>query len=299
MTAVPADPPAPRTSSWTSHRSGSPPVDELLRVLAITPERGAGGELIFQGTSASRPPDRVFGGQMLAQAAVAASLTVDQAAVVHSLHAYFVRAGRPDVPFRFRVEPVRDGRSFRIRRVDALQDDLLVCTVTASFHAAQDGIRHQDPMPDFPGPDELAGHFAFPDSTGGAPSAVEMRPCPPIPMQPARPEWAVWLRVAAALPDDPLLHRALLIYLSDLGVLRGAFRIHRLDRGGTASASLDHTIWLHGQARADDWMLYRSRSPWSGHGRAVGNAALFAASGELLAHTGQEMVIRPRRRRHT
>ena len=295
MTATPTELLASKTNSWTEYRSGSAAVDELLHVLAVVPSRRAAGNWVFHATNSSRPSGRVFGGQIMAQAAVAASLSVDPVAVVHSLHAYFVRAGRPNIPLELRVEPLRNGRSFRTRRVDVLQHDRLVCTVTASFHVAQEGIHHQDPMPNLPGPDGLAGSYVFADDRDEL-GAVELRPCPENLSTPASTEVAVWMRIAARLPDDPLLHRAILVYLSDLSVLRGAFRTHHLERGSTSSASLDHTIWLHEQARADEWLVYRSRSPWSGYGRAVGAATLFSASGELIANTGQEMIIRPRAR---
>ena len=286
MTADPA--PVP----WPAHRSGVAEVDELLQVLAV--ERV--DELAWVSGSTSWPHGRVFGGQILAQSVVAAALTADPAAVPHSLHAYFMRAGRPDEPVRFAVDPLRDGRSFATRRVDAVQRDEVIASTLLSFQRPEPGPARQDPMPDRPDPAGLAGRIPFtaaPDgpSRGGA---LELRACPmDADQDPAAS--AVWMRIRGSLPDDPLLHRALLVYLSDMTVVHGAFRALRLPRDRTRSASLDHAIWLHRPGRVDDWLLYDSRSPSAGGGRAMGSGRLFASSGELLASSAQEMSVRLRR----
>jgi acyl-CoA thioesterase II len=273
---------------WREHRSGVSTVDELMSAFAV--ERLS--ESTFTGHSTAVPARRVFGGQILAQCAVAAAQTVTPAAALHSLHAYFVRAGRPAVKFHFEVTPVRDGRSFAVRRIDALQDNEIVTTMIASYHVPEEGLAHQDAMPDRPVPAELASRTPFLVSAGGPASAgaVELRACPP---RPGEPESAMWVRITAPLPDDPLLHQAMLVYLSDFGILHGAFRHHGVTRTQIRTASLDHSMWLHRPGRADEWLLYDSRSPSAAGARAMGQAALFSSDGVLLATAGQEMLVRP------
>lgn len=291
MTAQPLPPPDPDPSSWTAHESGNPQVDELVSVLAVRRV----DDLTCTGTSASRPEGRIFGGQILAQCAVAASLTVDAPATLHSLHAYFMRAGRPREEIRFAVDPLRDGRSYGTRRVDAVQDGQVIATAILSFQRPETGPDHQDPMPARTDPAELAGRVPF----GAAPDgpsrvgALDLRACP-LDDDGDRAASSVWLRIDGRLPDDPLLHRALLVYLSDLTVVHGAFRAHGLARRDIRTASLDHSLWLHRPGRADDWVLYDSRSPSASGGRAVGQGRIFAASGELLATAAQEMSVRVR-----
>lgn len=273
---------------WREHRSGLSTVDELVSAFAV--ERLSA--TTFAGHSTSVPENRVFGGQILAQCAVAAARTVAPPAVLHSLHAYFVRAGRPAVKLHFDVTPVRDGRSFAVRRVDALQDNEIIATVSASYHVPEDGLVHQDAMPECPSPAELVAHTPFYLSANGPASAgaVELRACP---ARPGEPESAVWLRITAPLPDDPLLHQAMLVYLSDFGILHGAFHHHGVSRTRVRTASLDHGIWLHRPGRADEWLLYDSRSPSAAGARAMGQASLFTADGVLLATASQEMLVRP------
>ncbi|HZG92392.1 MAG TPA: acyl-CoA thioesterase domain-containing protein [Pseudonocardia sp.] len=288
MTALPVPESGP--PAWREHRSGSPEVDELVRVLAVEQVDARS----FTGTSTARPEGRIFGGQILAQALVSASLSTP--GVAHSLHAYFMRAGRPRDEIRFEVDPLRDGRSFSTRRIDAVQGGEVICSVMASFHRPEEGVDHQDPMPDHADPDTLDGRSPFVASDGPARAgALEIRGCPAGPDARQRAESAVWMRITAPLPDDPLLHRALLAYLSDMSVLHGAFRRHGLRRSEVRTASLDHSLWLHRDGRADGWLLYDSRSPSAAAGRAVGHARLFATDGTLLATAGQEMTVRRRR----
>lgn len=276
-------------AAWRTHRSGVSTVDELVAALAV--EQLSATD--FTGHSTAVPERRVFGGQLLAQCAVAATLTVPEPAALHSMHAYFVRAARPAVKLQFEVTTLRDGRSFTVRRVEALQDNEVVTSVTASFHVPEDGLTHQDPMPDRRPPAELPGRTPFhtaPDGPARA-GAVELRACEPVP---GRPESSVWMRINAPLPDDPVLHQAMLVYLSDFSILHGAFIRHDVARPAIHTASLDHSIWLHRPARADDWLLYESRSPSAAGARAMGQAALFTTTGELAATAAQEMLIRRR-----
>lgn len=273
--------------AWRAHRSGESTVDELVSAFAV--ERVSA--TAFTGHSTTVPAHRVFGGQILAQCAVAAAQTVAAPAVLHSLHAYFVRAGRPEVKFHFEVTTVRDGRSFAVRRVEALQDNEVVTSVSASYHVPEEGLAHQEAMPSRPTPDELPSRIPFLVSANGPAraGAVELRECPRRDGEPAS---ALWLRITAPLPDDPLLHQAMLVYLSDFGILHGAFHYHGLSRAEIRTASLDHGIWLHRPGRADDWLLYDTRSPSAAGARAMGQASLYTEAGELLATASQEMLVR-------
>jgi acyl-CoA thioesterase-2 len=279
-------------ASWRAHRSGNERVDELVAVLAVEQV----DELGFTGGSTGVPEGRIFGGQILAQSVVAASSTVEAPAALHSLHAYFMRAGRPKEQTRFTVDVLRDGRSYGTRRVDAVQDGQVIATAIMSFQRPETGPDHQDPMPERPDPAGLVGRVPFgaaPDGPSRA-GALELRACrgDDVPDPAAT---SVWMRIAGRLPDDPLLHRALLVYLSDLTVVHGAFRAHGLSRREMRTASLDHSLWLYRPGRIDDWVLYDSRSPSASGGRAAGQGRIFAASGELLATAAQEMSVRLRR----
>jgi len=279
----------PDLAAWRAHRSGVPAVDELVAAFAVEQLSATG----FAGHSTSVPERRVFGGQLLAQCVVAATLTVPPPSALHSMHAYFVRAARPAVKIHFEVTAIRDGRSFAVRRVDALQDNEVVTTMTASFQVPESGLSHQDPIPARTAPAELPGRTPFlmaPDGPARA-GAVELRACTP---EPGRPESSVWLRATAPLPDDPVLHQAMLVYLSDFSILHGAFNRHGVSRPEVRTASLDHSMWLHRPARADDWLLYDSRSPSAAGARAMGQASLFTAAGELAATAAQEMLVRRR-----
>jgi len=274
-------------TAWREHRSGVAASDELVGVLAVEQV----SESAFTGHSTTVPSRRVFGGQLLAQSVVAATMTVTPPAVPHSLHAYFVRAGRPDVKFQFAVTTLRDGRSFAVRRVDALQDNEIVTSMTVSLQTPEEGLTHQDPMPARPDPDDLPARTPFlvsPDGPATA-GAVDLRACPPVP---GGASSSVWLRVNGSLPDDPVLHQALLVYLSDFAILHGAFVRHDVARTEVRTASLDHSIWLQRPARADEWLLYDSHSPSAAGARAVGRAAMFTQAGDLAATAAQEMLVR-------
>jgi acyl-CoA thioesterase II len=274
-------------AAWRAHQSGVAAVDELVGALAIEQL----SESTFTGHSTAVPSQRVFGGQILAQGVLAATMTVAAPAVPHSLHAYFVRAGRPDVKLQFTVTTLRDGRSFAVRRVEALQDNEIIASMTTSFHTPEDGLTHQDEMPDRPSYADLPSRVPFLLSPNGPATAgaVDLRACPP---EPGGQESSLWLRVNGTLPDDPLLHQALFVYLSDFGIMHGAFVRHGVTRTQVRTASLDHSVWLHRPARADQWLLYDSRSPSAAGARAVGRASLFTEAGELVATAAQEMLVR-------
>jgi acyl-CoA thioesterase-2 len=243
---------------------------------------------------------RLFGGLVAAQACVAAGRTVPDRSL-HSLHAYFLRPGRHGLPIRLAVHRIRDGLSFATRRVVAVQGGSAIFTLSASFCTPEDGIAHQEPMPDAPGPEGLIDWEDHRAQALGDPGLrrrdgpVEIRLCDPDDPTPGavqEPRRQVWLRPRGALPEDPLLHAALLVYASDRTLLGTAARPHGLPWGRRVAASLDHALWLHQPARFDDWVLYASESPVAHAARGLVFGAMFSRSGARIASTAQEGLIR-------
>jgi acyl-CoA thioesterase-2 len=259
---------------------------------------------IFRGRSPEERVQRVFGGQVAGQALVAAGRTVPADRPVHSLHAYFIRPGDPAVPIIYLVDRVRDGRSFTTRRVSAVQHGEAIFTLSASFHHDEPGPEHADPMPDVPPPERLPDWEDLRVAILGDPAArrpdgpLEIRECDPEAAVPAvgRPaRRALWIRPRGVLPDDPLLHAAVLAFASDRGLLSTAARPHGLMWGVRQGASLDHALWLHGPVRLDDWMLSVSESPVAVAGRALVLGTLYARTGIRLASVAQEGFMRAAR----
>jgi acyl-CoA thioesterase-2 len=271
---------------------------------------GESGATVFLGRSQKMPHGRVFGGQVLAQCVMAAGRTVadiddgDGARTIHSLHGYFMRPGDDTKPIRFAVERMRDGRSFSTRRVHAIQDGLPILSMITSFQERAGGLDHQDPMPQVPGPETLP---ALSDLYGGVdhPAArhllrrpVELRHvegdvfAEPGPEQTAHQ--SVWLRAVGELPDDPLVHAAVLAYASDYTLLEPVIRRHGLAWGDRRlrPASLDHAMWFHRPVRVDDWILYTQESPSASGGRGLGLGRMFGADGTLVATVAQEGMVR-------
>jgi acyl-CoA thioesterase-2 len=284
-------------------------VDELTTLLDL--------EEIEAGLFRARQPktllQRVFGGQVLAQALMAAARTVPPERTVHSLHGYFLVAGRTDTPIVYDVEPVRDGGSFSSRRVVARQNGQVMFYLSASFHVHEDGYEHADPAPGAPAPEDsprltdvLAG------LTGRSASgwqhewgAIDVRyvgdsrPGGTI-QDPAHPARArAWVRVAGELPDDPVLHQAALAYTSDLTLIGVSVVPHDVVVGYTVqAASLDHAMWFHRPFRADRWLLYDQVSPSASGALGLATGRLFQ-DGRLVATVAQEGLIRPLRDRTT
>jgi acyl-CoA thioesterase II len=264
---------------------------------------------IFRGLSPDESLQRVFGGQVAGQALVAAGRTTDGQRPVHSLHAYFLRPGRPGVPIVYQVERVRDGRSFTTRRVVAVQQGRTIFNLTASFHLPEPGIEQQLPMPEVPEPeslpklaDEIREHLgALPESLERMARRqpfdiryVERLRWTSKELEGAEPRSAVWMRAVSPLGDDPLVHTCALTYASDM-MLLDAVRVPvepLWGRRGFDMASLDHAMWFHRPFRADDWLLYAQQSPWSGAARGLARGEMFTASGELVVSVVQEAMIR-------
>ncbi|MFF2526135.1 acyl-CoA thioesterase [Streptomyces liangshanensis] len=267
---------------------------------------------IFRGVSRSAVVPRVFGGQVAAQALVAAGRTVPEDRGAHSLHAYFLRPGDPDAPIVYSVDRIRDGRSFTTRRVVAVQHGQPIFHLSASFQLAEEGLEHQAPMPDAPDPETLptaaemlpryADRFVDPsvvDRLLVARGAVDLRyvDAPPYGSvgAPREPRSQVWFRTAGKLSDDPLLHVCLATYVSDMTLLDSILLAH--GRGGWAvgdvvGASLDHAMWFHRPFRADEWLLYDQESPSSSGGRGLGQARIHTRDGALAISVIQEGLIR-------
>lgn len=269
-------------------------VDALLGVLDLVPA-GAGR---WTGTSMPNPPRRVYGGQLVAQAAVAvAREDPDRAAShrPHSVHCTFLAPATPDAPLEYAVAALRAGAAFARHEVRITQGERAVGLVVVSAHRPEPGYAHETAaLPDRPPEDGVPqDQFSDPDTGGWLPGPVEVRELPAGPVAGPADPTELWLRVPRALPDDPALHDAVLLYLSDMRMLRSLFRGHGVDRSRARTASLDHVAWLHRRARVDDWIAYRTASPWAGDGRGLGTGSFVARSGELVATTAQEMLVRP------
>ncbi|KWW98026.1 acyl-CoA thioesterase II [Carbonactinospora thermoautotrophica] len=278
------------------------PLDELLEILDLD-EVGAD---VYRGQSPQEDLQRVFGGQVAGQALVAAGRTVPEDRPVHSLHAYFLRPGDPTVPIEYAVERLRDGRSFTARRVVARQRGKAILTLAASFQLPAEGLDHQTPMPVVPEPETLptlaervapyrdklpawwsrerpidVRHVGDPPYLGGADG-------------PREPRQYVWMRAAGKLPDDPMLHACVIAYASDMTLLDSVLLAHgeTWHSGRLKAASLDHAMWFHRPARADEWMLYVQESPSASGARGFTRAQIYTWDGKLAVSVAQEGMIR-------
>ncbi|MFL4950313.1 acyl-CoA thioesterase II [Streptomyces sp. MMS24-I31] len=265
---------------------------------------------IFRGQSRSAVVPRVFGGQVAAQALVAAGRTVPEDRHAHSLHAYFLRPGDPGAPIVYTVDRIRDGRSFTTRRVVAVQHGQPIFHLSASFQTFEEGLDHQTPMPLSPDPEtlptsqqRLRGYDHLPAQVVErfleAREAVDLRYVDEPPYgrfgEPREPHSQVWFRTNGKLDDDPLLHVVLATYVSDMTLLDSVLLAH--GRGGWAvgdvvGASLDHAMWFHRPFRADEWLLYDQESPSAHGGRGLGQARIYTQDGRLAISVIQEGVVR-------
>jgi acyl-CoA thioesterase-2 len=267
---------------------------------------------VFIGRSQPMPHGRVFGGQVLAQSVMAAGLTVndlEDAAEhprhIHSLHGYFLRPGDPEHRIRFAVERLRDGHSFSVRRVQAIQNGKAILSMIASFQTEASSLDHQDHMPAAPDPERmetLAEVFAGMDNPQAnfwaKDKAIDLRHVEgAIYIRPGRQlaaRQSVWLKAIGKMPDDPLVNAAVLTYCSDYSLLEPVLRKHGLAWSDPRLrvASLDHAMWFHRPGRADDWILYTQSSPSASGGRGLAAARMFSSDGLLLATVAQEGMIR-------
>ncbi|MFI7483050.1 acyl-CoA thioesterase [Kocuria sp. M1R5S2] len=290
-----------------TNSSAPDPTQALLEMLDLADVGGARTlEDIFVGRSLSPARNRVYGGQVLAQSATAAMRTVDPERIIHSLHGYFLRPGDVSEPITFGVERVRDGRSFSARRVHAYQGGKAILSCIASFQIPAQGLEHQDEAPrglpepeSLPSAVELLGHVDLPE----AQAVAFERPfdiryvTEPIYFRPdtrGEPYNAVWIKTLKPLPDDPAIHRAALAYASDYTLLEPILRMHGKTwmEPGMNLASLDHAMWWHREARADEWLLYVQSSPNASSARGLGVGRMFTRDGRLVATTAQEGMMR-------
>ena len=265
---------------------------------------------LFRGTQPDTMLQRVFGGQVAAQALVAAVRTVEPHLSVHSLHSYFLRPGDPSVPIVYDVETLRDGRSFSTRRVVARQHGRPIYFLTASFQVAEEGFEHQDVMPDVPAPADSPdmGEMFRKRAPEKAEewlkewAALELRwvgdsrPGGEIPSDERPSQSRLWIRVSGRLDDDPLTHQAAFTYASDMTLLGSSLVPHgvTVSSKNMQSASLDHTIWFHRPFRADEWLLYDQASPSASGARGLAIGRVFTEDGTLVATVAQEGLVRKR-----
>jgi len=274
---------------------------ELLKLLDL--ERIE--DNLFRGDSRDVGAPQVFGGQVLGQALVAASRTVE-GRQVHSLHAYFLRRGDLSVPIVFEVDRSRDGGSFTSRRVVAIQHGQPILTMSASFQVEEPGLDHQAPMPAAPPPESLRDLAEveaevlerMPNKTAGYfrnQRPFEFRAVSPddyLTREKRPASKLVWFRVIGQLPGDQALHRCLLTYVSDYHLLATATMPHGVNFLELQVASIDHAIWFHRDLRVDDWMLYAIDSPSASGGRGFSRGSIYARNGALVATVAQEGLIR-------
>ena len=280
-------------------------IEELLGILDLEYLE----QNLFRGRSPQVGWQRVFGGQVIGQALVAACRTVDVAArQPHSLHAYFLLPGDPKVPIIYEVDRIRDGRSFTTRRVKAIQHGQAIFSMSASFHVAETGLAHAFPMERVPMPEDL------PDERDIRANVMPLMPDPvrryfesdrPIELKPVEygrylsrepmpPRFNAWIRATGRLPDDPAIHQCVLAYASDMTLLDSSLIAHgrTVFERSIQAASLDHAFWFHRAFRADEWLLYAQDSPSASGALGFSRGLIYTRDGTLVASVAQEGLIR-------
>lgn len=281
-------------------------LDELVALLSLESIE----ENLFRGVSQDLGFRQLFGGQVLGQSLSAASQTVESVRHVHSLHGYFLRPGDATLPVVYSVERVRDGGSFSTRRVTAIQKGQQIFTCSASFQQDEEGFEHQLPMPQVVGPENLPSELELAHKNAHLLSErvrdkllcakpIEIRPVTlenPFSPAPGEPIKYVWFRADGNLPDIPAIHKYILAYASDFGLLTTSMLPHGVSvwQKFMQVASLDHALWFHRDLRADDWLLYAMDSPWSGNARGFSRGSIFNRAGQLVASVAQEGLTRLR-----
>jgi len=277
-------------------------LEELLAVLQLT----AADEDVFVGSHPSKTPIRTFGGQLMAQAFVAATRTLTYDLPPSALSVPFINGGDPARDIEFRVHRLRDERRFANRRVDAMQGDTLVSTALVSYLSGGAGIEHSVPAPVVAEPDTLSplrellrGYEDIVPGFVKAPHPIEWR-------YSNDPAWVmrdkgqrlghnrVWMKADGTMPDDPVLYTALMVYSSDTTVLDSIITNHGLSWGYDRifAATANHSVWFHQPVRFDDWMLYATSSPVAADSRGLGTGHFFGRSGQLVATVTQEGVLK-------
>ena len=264
---------------------------------------------IFRGISPSDGWQRVYGGQVIGQALVAASRTVeDEARSAHSLHGYFLRPGDTTIPILYSVDRIRDGRSFTTRRVVALQKGEAIFSMSVSFQVLEPGLEHQNQIPDVPPPEACLDLQAFRKQHSASttqnilnqanqPQPIELKfvePFNEFNPNPAPPIQHVWVKTSGKMPENYRLNQCLLAYASDLTLLDTSYRPHGIGwrNDKFQVASLDHSMWFHKPFLTDEWMLYQQDSPFAGGARGFSRGTIFNTKGDLIASVAQEGLIR-------
>ena len=282
-------------------------LDALLALLDLEPLEVN----IYRGQNRDLGTGRVFGGQVFAQALVAAHRTVESNREAHSAHGYFILPGDLAAPIVYFVDRLRDGSSFTTRRVTAIQHGHAIFNLSASFHIAEVGPQHQFEMPTVPDPDSLTPELelirAMADRipqplrsvlTQEQPIDVRpVNPSDPLRAEPREPVRHAWFRTMGPLPDAPWIHQSILAYASDYRLLPTALQPHGIPYGsrGLQLASLDHSLWIHRPFRADEWLLYSTDSPITWGARGFVRGTIYSRSGQLVASVAQEGLIRVRK----
>lgn len=281
------------------HPRGVPAtVDELVELFDLAQT----GPLEFRGPQPQTLFQRLFGGQVLGQTLVAAARTVTPERHVHSLHAYFLRPGSPAEPLEFSVEVLRDGRTFSARRVRVSQSNREICVLSASFQGGEAGLAHSAVSPHpLPDPETAPTMRDLIEQGFGARiamlaewDALDVRVARPAHPSAAGGQLSAWVKTQEELPDDPVLHAAVLAYLSDitlLGVTTAQHEDVEFLSPQLQTASIDHAMWFHREFRADQWLLYDMASPSASGGRGFATGRLFQHD-EVVASCAQEGLIR-------
>ncbi|WP_067160441.1 acyl-CoA thioesterase [Microbacterium sp. TNHR37B] len=276
----------------------------MLDVLDLSSSDARTTEDIFTGRSHPMPSGRIFGGQVLAQAILAADRTTSDDRVPHSMHGYFLRAGDASAGLTFSVDRIHDGRSFSTRRTQAFQDGLPIFSMIASFEKEDPGLEHDAPMP--VGIDDPETIRRRRDAASRHPASGRLLDQIPIeilhtagdlytePAADRTPGQAVWMRTRRSIGDDAALHRAVLAYMTDMTIQEPVLRAHGVawSSPGLKVASLDHAMWWHRPARVDDWLLYVQESPSARGGRGFSTGRIYSREGALVASVAQEIMVR-------
>lgn len=282
------------------------PITELLSTLDLTDTAARTSYDIYTGTSQWQHGGRVFGGQVLAQSVVAATRTIPEGRVIHSLHGYFLRPGDATKPITFSVARIHDGRSFSARNVQCYQDGVPIMSLICSFQEENSGLEHQVEMPaDIPDPEtlptpaEVLNQVDHPLARQWSQErAFDIRHVPSSIYLMVDGErvahQAVWMKATSRLPDDPNIHRAALAYASDYSLLEPILRRHGVSwvTPGLKMASLDHAMWWHRFGRVDEWILYAQESPNAIGGRGLSLGRIYRRDGALIASVAQEGMVR-------
>jgi acyl-CoA thioesterase II len=279
-------------------------INDLLALLDLEPIEFN----IYRGTNRDIGSGRVFGGQVLAQALVAARRTLEEDRAAHSLHGYFILPGDLRTPIVYFVDRLRDGKSFTTRQVTAIQHGRAIFNMSASFQKLEPGLEHQSAMPDVAPPEQLPSEL---DLIRGMADRIpehlrdvltQDRPIDfravdavdPFEPQPRPPTRHIWMRANGQMSDDLLAHQAALAYASDYGLLSTALLPHgrSVRQPDMQAATLDHAIWFHREFRMDEWLLYSLDSPVAAGARGFARGTVFTRDGQLVASVAQEGLIR-------